>query len=135
MKAYGRILSLLIVSHLTYANQELPETRTRSRLGFNYPNKPNGGCGRNKIKDAYASPFLTASNSEFGPNIEGLSVTPAGRTYAVNFGNATTIFQLGQVFPVQKLIYKDPVPTAKFNGMQFQTEITAFAVDQNNARL
>jgi len=135
MPSSKRMLILLPLLLSTNAKQELPKTGSSSVLGYKQTDQPSGSNDNQPVDEVRALPYLTVFNSKFGPNIEGVSVNPSGKMYAVNYGNATTNFQLGQLFPVQKLIYQDPVPTTKFNGLHFQNEKIAFAVDQNNQRL
>lgn len=82
-----------------------------------------------------AVPFITNETSQFGPTIEGASVNPAGEMFAVNYGTIETPYQLGHVFPQQKLFYRDTNEGSFFNGIRFLNSATAFVADTRNHRV
>lgn len=82
-----------------------------------------------------ATPYITTTNSQFGPTIEGAGVNPAGDIFAVNYGNSETIYQLGQVAPEQKLFYSDVNRGSLLNGIRFLNAQTAFIADATNHRV
>lgn len=79
-----------------------------------------------------ATPYITTENSEFGPTIEGASVNRDGDIFAVSYGNSDTKYQLGQVFPQQKLFYNDSNLESHFNGIRFYNTKTAFVADKKH---
>ncbi|KAG4079863.1 hypothetical protein HA402_014994 [Bradysia odoriphaga] len=79
-----------------------------------------------------ATPYITTQNSEFGPTIEGASVNRDGDIFAVSYGNSDTKYQLGQVFPQQKLFYNDSNLNSFFNGIRFYDSESAFVADKNH---
>lgn len=82
-----------------------------------------------------AKPYIKLGDSRFGALIEGASVDPAGNIFAVNFGSNSSINQLGQVYPEQKLIFKDGTPKAFLNAIRFLNPSTAFAADVANHQI
>lgn len=78
---------------------------------------------------------VTSSSSQFGNFIEGASVNPRGDIFAVNYGSPQEMFQLGQVHPQQKLIYKDSLNSALLNGIRFLNTSLAYVVDAVNHRV
>lgn len=79
-----------------------------------------------------ATPYITTANSQFGPTIEGASVNPVGDVFAVSYGNSETKYQLGQIYPQQKLFYTDTNHDSYFNGIRFLNAESAFAADKNH---
>lgn len=82
-----------------------------------------------------ATPYITTETSKFGSTIEGASVNREGNIFAVDYGNSTTAYQLGQVFPEQKLFYRDINRSSYFNGIRFLNSTTAFIADAENHRV
>lgn len=82
-----------------------------------------------------ATPYVTTETSEFGPTIEGCSVSREGNIFAVDYGNRKTTYQLGQVFPQQRLFYRDINRSSYFNGIRFLNSATAFIADAENHRV
>src|SRR5581483_2364612 len=64
-----------------------------------------------------STPFITSSNSQFGPLIEAASVNRFGEAFATNFGNQT--FQIGRISPEQQLFHTSTSKTSYFNGIRF----------------
>ncbi|KAJ2079418.1 hypothetical protein H4R24_003783 [Coemansia sp. RSA 988] len=67
-------------------------------------------------------PFISASNSKFGPAIEGVGVDKAGKIYAVNFNN--NLGMAGLVAKEQALLYKatgtdEELKDVHLNGIRF----------------
>ncbi|KAI0225397.1 hypothetical protein L0F63_001754 [Massospora cicadina] len=90
----------------------------------------------NKLRHAIkAIPYITSQSSKFGGLIEGASVNPSGHIFAVNFGSSSNVNQLGQVYPHQKLIFKDEYPNSFLNAIRFINSTTAFAADAVNHRI
>jgi sugar lactone lactonase YvrE len=85
--------------------------------------------------DLRSTPFITSSTSQFGQYIEGASVDPDGSIFAVNYGNATTQYNLGRVSPSQRLFYSDSLKNSLLNGIRFLDSNTAFAADAVNHRV
>lgn len=79
-----------------------------------------------------ATPYITTETSQFGPTIEGASVNRDGDIFAVSYGNSETKYQLGQVFPQQKLFYNDTNLDSYFNGIRFFNSESAFVADKNH---
>lgn len=82
-----------------------------------------------------AKPYITYGTSQFGPTIEGASVNPDGDIFAVNYGSSESTYQLGQVYPQQKLFYTDVNTSSFFNGIRFLNSATAFIADVANHRV
>lgn len=97
-------------------------------------------CGCNLIPstdgescfELQATPYITTESSQFGPTIEGASVTRDGDVFAVSYGNSDTKYQLGQVFPLQRLFYNDSNLDSYFNGIRFFNSESAFVADKNH---
>lgn len=79
-----------------------------------------------------ALPYITYENSQFGPTIEGASVNVEGDIFAVCYGNSETKYQLGQVYPLQRLFYSDTNRDSFFNGIRFLNSESAFVADKNH---
>ncbi|KAJ9057463.1 hypothetical protein DSO57_1022411 [Entomophthora muscae] len=79
-----------------------------------------------------AKPYIKLDNSKFGALIEGTSVNPSGQIFAVNFGSNYSTNQLGQIYPEQKLIFKDDRLKSFLNAIRFINSTTAFAADAAN---
>lgn len=79
-----------------------------------------------------ATPYITTETSQFGPTIEGASVNRDGDVFAVSYGNSDTKYQLGQVFPQQRLFYNDSNLDSFFNGIRFFNSESAFVADKNH---
>jgi gluconolactonase len=94
------------------------------------PGNPPGSC-----MDLRATPYVTPSQSQFGPYIEGASTNRAGEIFAVNYGNGSTMYNLGQIYPTQRLFYSDSLKNSLLNGIRFLNDHTAFAVDAVNHRV
>lgn len=82
-----------------------------------------------------ATPYITFATSEFGPTIEGASVNHNGDMFAVNFGTSESTHQLGQMFPQQRLLYRDVNTASFFNGIRFLNSETALVADVTNHRV
>lgn len=82
-----------------------------------------------------ATPYITTANSLFGPTIEGAGVNKNGHMFAVDFGTRITTNQLGQLYPKQKLFYRDNITSSYFNGIRFLNAKTAFVADVSNHRV
>jgi len=94
------------------------------------PGNPSDSCFELKT-----APYINSSNSQFGPFIEGASVDPQGNIFAVNYGNSSTMYNLGRAFPSQRLFYSDALTSSLLNGIRFLNANTAFAVDAVNHRV
>lgn len=55
--------------------------------------------------------------------------------FAVNYGTSESIYQLGQIFPQQRLFYSDTNTLSFFNGIRFLNSATAFVADVANHRV
>jgi gluconolactonase len=64
-----------------------------------------------------STPFITSKDTQFGPSIEGASVTKLGEAFATDFGNSTT--KIGKISPNQELFTASPIATTSFNGIRF----------------
>ncbi|KAJ6647302.1 Gluconolactonase [Pseudolycoriella hygida] len=82
-----------------------------------------------------ATAYLTYENSQFGPTIEGASVNSDGDMFAVNYGSSEHTYQLGQVYPQQRLFYADVNQLSFFNGIRFLNSTTALVADVANHRV
>ncbi|OXA61124.1 gluconolactonase [Folsomia candida] len=76
-----------------------------------------------------------STDTQFGQYIEGSGTNRKGEMFAVNYGNDSTLFALGQFHPQQRLFYADPVPNTHFNGIRFLNDNTAYTVDVANHRV
>lgn len=85
--------------------------------------------------DLVSTPYITYDQSQFGPLIEGASVNPQGDIFAVDYGDKSTTFQLGQVAPSQKLFYRDNNESSLLNGIRFLNSKTVFVADAINHRV
>lgn len=79
-----------------------------------------------------ATTYITTETSQFGPTIEGASVNRDGDVFAVSYGNIDTKYQLGQVYPQQRLFYNDSNLDSYFNGIRFFDSASAFVADKNH---
>lgn len=79
-----------------------------------------------------ATPYITTETSQFGPTIEGASVNRDGDVFAVSYGIGDTKYQLGQVYPEQRLFYNDSNLDSFFNGIRFFDSESAFVADKNH---
>ncbi|KAJ2775139.1 hypothetical protein IWQ56_000253 [Coemansia nantahalensis] len=81
-------------------------------------------AGAHAATELTATPFIGATESKFGPTIEGAAVDKAGNIYAVDFDN--NIATAGSVTGPQKQLFKAPDAEALINGIRF-------AVDKSGA--
>ncbi|KAJ2394986.1 hypothetical protein GGI05_001793 [Coemansia sp. RSA 2603] len=75
------------------------------------------------VRVYHAEPYVTATNTEFGPLIEGAAVDKSGSFYAVNFNDSKAA--TGMVYPKQGLLYKDKLlDDSWFNAIRFNIDKT-----------
>lgn len=77
-----------------------------------------------------STPYIATTTSEFGPTIEGASINPEGDVFAVSYGEE--LYQLGQVYPHQRLLHRDDNHNSFFNGIRFFDSRTAYVADKNH---